>query len=493
MSFKAECINEPCLEFGGKRREIDIRLGLRRHGPLDKNVKTGPRLIKTAIIGTDETIAGLSAWLERCKGEIPAKKNCRQPNLFPAFPGFRDCFSSELVLAPQLQRTISSRTLQQLLTTAAPASNDLISQAVQLFVEEMKQLDQPSPDVVLCALPFNLLAAMEQAQARDETNDDLDSNDGECEANVSGQTRFDFHDLLKSEAIKMRIPIQLILPSTYDESQQRPNRIKITTHRRTQDEATRAWNLHTALYYKAGGTPWRLVREAADYSTCFVGISFYRSLSQDRIDTSVAQVFNELGEGIIVRGGAAKFSKKDRQVHLSAVEAERLLLRALQRYRSTHKASPARLVLYKTSPFNDDELDGFKSAISSERIEMSDLLNIRHSKIRLFRNGAYPPLRGTCFYPSLNSFVLYTKGSVPFFATYPGMYIPQAIECDCRHAERSPQSIARELLALTKMNWNNTQFDAGEPICTLAARKVGKILKYVDDDSEVEYRYSYYM
>ena len=25
-----------------------------------------------------------------------------------------------------------------------------------------------------------------------------------------------------------------------------------------QDEATRAWNFHTALYYKAGGTPWRL-------------------------------------------------------------------------------------------------------------------------------------------------------------------------------------------------------------------------------------------
>ena len=29
-------------------------------------------------------------------------------------------------------------------------------------------------------------------------------------------------------------------------------------------EATRAWNIHTALYYKAGGIPWRLVRDAAE-------------------------------------------------------------------------------------------------------------------------------------------------------------------------------------------------------------------------------------
>lgn len=44
-----------------------------------------------------------------------------------------------------------------------------------------------------------------------------------------------------------------------------------------QDEATRAWNLHIALYYKADGTPWRMPRRDSDLSTCYVGVSFYRT------------------------------------------------------------------------------------------------------------------------------------------------------------------------------------------------------------------------
>src|SRR5918911_4346851 len=30
-----------------------------------------------------------------------------------------------------------------------------------------------------------------------------------------------------------------------------------------QNQATQAWNIHTALYYKAGGIPWRLLRDPA--------------------------------------------------------------------------------------------------------------------------------------------------------------------------------------------------------------------------------------
>jgi hypothetical protein len=66
-----------------------------------------------------------------------------------------------------------------------------------------------------------------------------------------------------------------------------------------QDEASRAWNLHTALYYKAGGVPGRLARNAADLTVCYIGVSFDRSGDGDALDTSVAQVFNALG--VIVR------------------------------------------------------------------------------------------------------------------------------------------------------------------------------------------------
>jgi hypothetical protein len=76
-------------------------------------------------------------------------------------------------------------------------------------------------------------------------------------------------------------------------------------HRSRQDEASRAWNLHVALYYKAGGTPWRLRRASTDLATCFVGVSFYRAAGSVTLDTAVAHILNERGDGVIVRGGTA--------------------------------------------------------------------------------------------------------------------------------------------------------------------------------------------
>jgi hypothetical protein len=40
------------------------------------------------------------------------------------------------------------------------------------------------------------------------------------------------------------------------------------------------------------------------------------------------------------------------------------------------------------------------------------------------------------------------------------------------------QHVAAEMLVLTKMSWNNTQFDNGLPITIAAARHVSEVLKY---------------
>jgi hypothetical protein len=48
---------------------------------------------------------------------------------------------------------------------------------------------------------------------------------------------------------------------------------------------------------------------------------------------------------------------------------------------------------------------------------------------------------------------------VPFYGTYPGMYIPSPLSFRSVETESSPESLASDLLALTKMNWNQTQLD----------------------------------
>jgi len=51
----------------------------------------------------------------------------------------------------------------------------------------------------------------------------------------------------------------------------------------------------------------------------------------------------------------------------------------------------------------------------------------------------------------------------------------------------------KEILELTKMNWNSSQFDNAEPITLHAAIQVGSILKHTKEDSTIQHRYSYYM
>ncbi|HYE75164.1 MAG TPA: hypothetical protein VEF04_17615, partial [Blastocatellia bacterium] len=242
-----------------------------------------------------------------------------------------------------------------------------------------------------------------------------------------------------------------------------------------------------------GGTPWRIIRDARQLTVCFVGISFYKTLDGSKLMTSIAQVFNELGDGIILRGAKANFSKADSQPHLPKKDACDLLDKALKTYRSEHKTLPARVTLHKTSTYNEEELEGFREALRKNNIASADFISLRDSFTRLYRIGEYAPLRGTLLSLSETSHILYTRGSVDFYATYPGAYIPRSLGFRCDSIEQTPKFIAQELLALTKMNWNNTQFDNDNPITIEAARKVGNILKYVGEQDVVKNRYSYYM
>jgi argonaute-like protein implicated in RNA metabolism and viral defense len=57
----------------------------------------------------------------------------------------------------------------------------------------------------------------------------------------------------------------------------------------------------------------------------------------------------------------------------------------------------------------------------------------------------------------------------------------------------SNKTICTEIMGLTKMNWNNTQFDNKYPITIGCARKVGEIMKYLGKDDKPKKKYAYYM
>ena len=477
---------EPELEFGAGRH-IDIRYGIMGSGPLDFESPLAPRQINTGIIGSKETIEGAREWLERCRTEVPAKAS-KQPNLFPRFPGFRPeiGYHSSLILDDKMCRDFSKSAITSIANI--PDVSKRVEECVQLFVEEIRYLAQNTPaKVILCVVPLELLAAMNPEKHASESDDE-----NEPQPDIIG-TELDFHDMLKARSMQLHHrPIQLILPSTYNEKLYR-KQTRAGRKRSLQDEATRAWNIHTALYYKAEGVPWRLPRESTALTACYIGISFYKSLDRTSLLTSVAQVFNERGEGVVVRGGAATISKDDRQAHLPEAHANQLLKDALSNYREVHKTFPARVVLHKSSRFDEQELAGFRAALQEERIDSFDFVSIGNSTVRLFREGVYPPLRGTLLLADETEMILYTRGGVEFFETYPGKYIPVPLRIRCDATEQTQKFLAKEILGLTKMNWNNTQFDGADPVTLRASRQCSSVLRYCMEGKEIEPRYSFYM
>lgn len=480
--MKLRYIEEPSLQFG-TGHHICPKSGIYTYNPFDIT-QVRPEKITTGIVGKGESVDKVLEWLERCKSHLDGKQSkTPHPNLFMNFCGFNKTigFKCEIAYDETYLRKLNNSDIEKIIKDNNSLEG-IITEITNLYLNEIKFLSKnKKPDVILCALPENLMKHI--MEAKPKTNDkegeeivekDLDDED------VSKKEQ-NFRRNLKAKAMQYNIPIQII----------RDRIAKPTAE--MQDPATIAWNFFTALYYKAAGTPWALIRKDSAETTCYAGISFFKSRDKKSTQTSIAQIFNELGKGVILRGEEITLKKNDRTPHLDGEHAYNLLTQSLKEYYDAVKIFPKRLVLHKTSNFNEDEIYGFTQAAKELHINQIDLVSIQTSDIRLYRSGNYPPMRGTHFTMSDKHHLLYTRGSVPYYETYPGRYIPRAIEIKLAAYDESPNVICDEILALTKMNWNNTQFDRQMPITIECARNVGEILKYLTPDDNMQLKYSFYM
>jgi hypothetical protein len=477
---KARLLEEPELQFGAGTH-VDPRFGVLELGPADQEAAAAPREIPVGIVGTAEGIEAAVRWLRKCRKPIQPLATARQPNLHPPFPGFRadTSFRSQLRFDSRLQRTIAVRDVRGL--SALSSRRARLDGAVDLLITEISALAETGlPRVILVCPPLDLLGLLKPDQPSDP------------EPGEPWKRTPELHDVLKARGLGLPIPLQLLRPATYDAALVRKQAAVLGRPNQQQDDATKAWNLHTALYYKAGGFPWSLVRDPHDLDSCFIGVSFYYDTT-GQLATSMAQVFDERGEGVIVRGGPAKMTKGDRRPYLPTDEAQRLLVDALTRYRAEHRRLPARVVVHKTSRFRPEEVEGMQAGADAERISALELLSLAPSKSRVSTPRQSGPFRGTQVVLDDRQQLLYTSGVVPFYGTYPGPYVPQPIGIRLHQAEQSLDQHAREILALTKLNWNNSRLDGRDPITMRAAQGIGTILRHVPADGPVGARYAFYM
>lgn len=406
-----------------------------------------------------------------CRRPIEGKQSTKR-NLFAPFPGFvpEAGFEAACILEDSLNSEIRTSDITALKTVGK--HNERVASAAEIFLRHVEAAARKKPDVIVVVMPLELLSLLGERSAND------DQSEATSFSRSPSRGKFNFHHLLKAQALHLGVPLQLARPSTFDRSLQRKEKDDFAPSRTMQDEATCAWNFFIALYYKSGGYPWRLVRNPADLKTCFIGISFYESLDGSRLNTSVAQVFDERGHGLLVQGGVVQRDALDRQPRMDDKSAYSLVRESLDTYKAEHGHFPARVVLHKTSTFNELEKAGVQAALRERDVPRYDMLSVSESWIRFVRNAYYPPLRGTFWKMDEERSLLYTCGSVQLYEEYPGLWVPQTLLINHGPCQTDRQELATEILTLTKMNWNNSQITAINPITVTAARQVGRIIKY---------------
>ena len=469
-------IDEPPLEFG-QGEHICPKAGISSYSVYDTKFDVRREQILVGAVGTSDTLSKLEHWLARCSNYIPAPAENSQPNLYPGFCGFQSesGFRGNLVFNEEITRSLKNSDIKTIIKIKN--WNDRVSEAVEMYYQQVRFLAQNRQvDVIVCVIPTNLYNKI--AIEKDEPIEDTATDD-----EPENRIETNFRRALKAKTMHLGKPLQLM------------KELSLESNAKTQqDDATKAWNFCTALYYKANQTvPWKLIANINRPSICFAGIGFYRSRDKKILNTSLAQVFDELGNGVILRGTPVDMDKNDRQPHLTWVQAYELLKRALDEYEFALGNSPGRLVMHKSSNYTEEELNGFREAAGEAHVTTTDFVAILDTYMRLFRDGIYPVYRGMHIELDESTHLLYTRGAVKYYMTYPGSYIPQPLEVRIVDSDESPGIICQEILGLTKMNWNNTRFDGKYPITLQCARNVGQIMKYLNEHDQPQIRYSFYM
>ncbi|MBF6612266.1 MAG: hypothetical protein IVW55_03980 [Chloroflexi bacterium] len=443
----------------------DPKTGLARFGPRSYNpLKRHPESVKVGFIGTAYTIEKAHSWLTmNAQGVAGNEKHLD-------FPGYQPDrgFFSRLEFDENWNEQITQTELSGLLHIELP--RERFEQLIGMLETKLRLLaerDNP-PQYVLFGVPNEIV----------DCCGGVDYVDAEF-----GSIHRDLRRAFKAMAMKYRIPTQMLRQPTM-EGKDRDNPAKI------------AWNFFTGLYFKAGGVPWGPVGLAS--GTCFVGIGFYRPLSSTvpTMQTSLVQAFDEHGEGLVLRGHDFEWDterERSRSPHLSGKQAYELISLVLSRYQQEMKQVPKRVVVHKTSRYWPEERDGFRAAIE-DRVAQYDLVALEYqSAVRLITTSKYPPLRGTRFSVGDLDF-LYTTGFISSLNQFHAMHVPSPIRISDHVGQDTPRDrLLREILLLTKMNWNSAAFGASFPITLKFSEKVAEVLKEVPSDRDPLPQFKFYI
>jgi hypothetical protein len=358
-AIKIKCLPEPELQFSNGRRDFDPRRALSSGGPADHR---GLRTIRVGLVGLAEEVAAARGWIAAMDGFKPARE--RNARRFRDWPGAEKALGAKFEVDQSFVRTIDKSQFDRLFRE--PISGEDFDALVELFEGPISSMfGDVRPDCIVVCIPDALgdlrvqnpeLSAKErrvlEILKREEENAQGDlfapSEEELAEAEALRTTAEDllfrtFYRALKAKVHKYEnaVPIQVLRRETID-------RAEDSGH----SQATRAWNFTTALYYKAGGLPWR----PADLpeGVCFIGVSFHHLKKRGRhlVYASVAQAFSSDHEPFCLKGAHIDHEqRRDRQPYLNKSQAFAMMRDILHGYEKRTGVKPKRVVVHKTSMY----------------------------------------------------------------------------------------------------------------------------------------------
>ena len=477
---------EPTLLFNHNQAMEDPRDGLTLFGPLDRGKPYG---VRAGVVGERAGIERFKRWVAQIQKPIVP----HPPHPFrPPFPGFEAVFRIPFDASPRVEIEIASKEINDALFIDDKYHR--VFKAVEVYSEKIiKHINEEDVEVDLWFVvisdevrkycrPKSTVPKASQLHAPGKMSlsraKSLESEPSMFEEeNIDAKVykyEAHFHNQLKARLLPHEALSQVLLESTIAPT----DFLNAAGYprRRVDAPSTIAWNLLTSTFYKIGGRPWKLgsIRDGV----CYIGVVFKQD--ETSIDPKsaccAAQMFLDSGDGIVFKGDVGPWYNEERgDFHLKYGPAKELVEIALKAFKNKRGELPRELFIHGKVRFDDDEWRGFCDAAPKTTNVVG--IRIRDDKdLKLYRKGDYPILRGLAYVRDYRTAFLWTKGFVPRIQTWLGKEVPKPLLIDINRGIPDMETVLKDVLALTKLNYNSCMLADGMPVTLRFADAVGEIL-----------------
>lgn len=260
--------------------------------------------------------------------------------------------------------------------------------------------------------------------------------------------------------------------------------------------------------------PWKLADQ--DPEAAYIGLSYAirpgATEEKHRFVTCCSQVFDSDGAGLQFLAYETDDAHIEREnPFLSRAEMRRVMARSLSLYQRRHGGrSPKRIIVHKSTEFKRDEVDGcFDAFHACEQVELYQVQQEsmwrgvvinqpRTPGQRRGEAGMYPCARGTILPLGTREVLLWTQGNAPsatggrdFYKEGKGVPHPVVLRRFAGHGNWIEP--ARNVLGLTKMNWNNDSLYDRLPVTLSYASVLAQTIKRMPTIQPRPYEFRFFM